>query len=55
MTTTHGRTRTLLAAGLSFPTSVTFDDDGVPYVAESGLPFDGAPPGGRVWRLEPGG
>lgn len=41
----------LVAEGLSFPTSVTFDADGVAYVAESGLSFGGAPPGGRVWRL----
>lgn len=38
-------------AGLDFPTGLTFADDGAAYVAESGLPFDGAPPGGRVWRL----
>ena len=37
--------------GLHFPTSLAFDDEGVAYVAESGLPFGGAPPGGRVWRL----
>lgn len=41
-----------LAEGLSFPTSLAFDRDGGAYVAESGLPFAGAPPGGRVWRLE---
>jgi hypothetical protein len=41
----------LVAEGFSFPTSLTFDDAGVAYVAESGLPFGGAPPGGRVWRL----
>lgn len=45
----------LVAADLSFPTSLTFDDDGVAYVAESGLPFGGAPPGGTVWRLAPDG
>src|SRR5687768_12376435 len=22
------------------------------YVAEDGLPWDGAPPGGRIWRIE---
>jgi len=43
-----------VATGLSFPTSLTFDDAGVAYVAEAGLPFGGAAPGGRVWRLEPG-
>ncbi len=41
----------LVAEGLSFPTSLTFDEAGVPYVAESGLPFAGVPPGGRVWRI----
>jgi sugar lactone lactonase YvrE len=41
----------LVAEGFSFPTSLTFDEVGVAYVAESGLPFGGAPPGGRVWRL----
>jgi glucose/arabinose dehydrogenase len=41
----------LVADGLSFPTSLAFDDTGAVYVAESGLPFDGAPPGGRIWRL----
>jgi glucose/arabinose dehydrogenase len=41
----------VVADGFSFPTSVAFDDDGTTYVAESGLPFGGAPPGGRVWRL----
>jgi glucose/arabinose dehydrogenase len=44
----------LIAAGLHFPTSLAFDDDGILYVAESGLPFGGAPPGGRVWRLREG-
>jgi glucose/arabinose dehydrogenase len=43
----------LVADGLSFPTSVTFDESGIPYVAESGLPFGGAQPGGRIWRLAP--
>jgi glucose/arabinose dehydrogenase len=45
----------LVAKGFSFPTSLTFDGAGVAYVAESGLPFGGAPPGGRIWRLEPDG
>lgn len=45
----------LLAGGLSWPTSLAFDDQGVPLVAESGLPFGGAEPGGRVLRLSPGG
>src|SRR5215471_10402305 len=40
-----------IAEGFSFPTSLTFDATGTAYVAESGLPFGGAAPGGRVWRL----
>ena len=43
------------AAGFSFPTSLTFDGTGAAYVAESGLPFGGAAPGGRIWRLGPDG
>jgi len=42
----------LVADGFSFPTSITFDEAGTPYIAESGLPFGGAQRGGRVWRLE---
>lgn len=42
----------LIAGGFSFPTSLAFDDDGTAYVGESGLPFGGAPPGGRVWRID---
>jgi len=45
----------LLADGLSFPTSLAFDDAGTLFVAEAGLPFAGAPPGGKVWRLRPDG
>ncbi len=41
----------LVAGGFSFPTSLTFDEAGTAYVAEAGLPFGGAPPGGRIWRL----
>jgi glucose/arabinose dehydrogenase len=42
--------------GLDFPTSLVFDAGGTAYVAESGLPFGGARPGGRVRRLGgPGG
>src|SRR5579871_1415663 len=44
-----------VADQFSFPTSLTFDTTGQIYVAESGLPFGGAPPGGRVWRLESNG
>jgi glucose/arabinose dehydrogenase len=42
----------LVADQLSFPTSLTFDEAGHIYVAEAGLPFGGAPPGGRVWKLD---
>jgi glucose/arabinose dehydrogenase len=41
-----------LVADLNFPTGLTFGDDGALYVAESGLPFAGAPRGGRIWRIE---
>jgi len=41
-----------VADGFSFPTSLTFDEAGTPYVAESGLPFAGAPRGGRIWQIE---
>lgn len=37
---------------LSFPTSLAIGTDGSFYVAESGLSFDGAAPGGRIWHLE---
>jgi glucose/arabinose dehydrogenase len=42
----------LLADNFSFPTSLTFDEAGLVYIAESGLPFGGAQPGGRIFRLE---
>ena len=45
----------VVADGLSYPTSLAFDDEGWPWVAEAGLPFGGAAPGGRVWRLAPDG
>ena len=44
----------LVADNFSFPTSLAFDDEGTAYVAEAGLPFGGAPPGGRIWRLVAG-
>src|ERR1700710_1083464 len=40
-----------VAEGLDFPTSAAFADDGTLYVAESGLPFSGARPGGRIVRI----
>jgi glucose/arabinose dehydrogenase len=45
----------VVAEDLNFPTSVTFGEDGTIYVAESGLPFDGAPRGGKVWRIDRSG
>lgn len=42
----------LVADGFSFPTSLTLGDDGALYVAEAGLPWGAAPPGGRVWKLD---
>jgi sugar lactone lactonase YvrE len=42
----------IVCDGLSFPTSLAIDANGSFYVAESGLPFGGAPPGGRIWRLD---
>jgi glucose/arabinose dehydrogenase len=39
-------------ADLHFPTGLAFGDDGALFVSESGLPFGGAPRGGRVWRIE---
>lgn len=41
----------LVADKLSFPTSLCFDDSGTAYVAESGLPWDGAGRGGRVFKI----
>jgi glucose/arabinose dehydrogenase len=43
--------RQLLAEGLDFPTSVALGGDGALYVAESGLAFGGAAPGGRIVRI----
>jgi glucose/arabinose dehydrogenase len=45
---------TVVTDGLHFPTSVAVDADGRLYVAESGLRFAGAEPGGRVWRVDGG-
>lgn len=55
MTTDDNSSPEIVFDGLSFPTSLAIGADGSFYVAESGLPFGGAPPGGRVWRLAPGG
>jgi glucose/arabinose dehydrogenase len=45
----------LVAEGFSFPTSLTVGDGGALYVAEAGLPWGGAPPGGCIWKLDRGG
>lgn len=41
-----------LAGGLRFPTSIAISSAGEVFVAESGLSFGGAAPGGRVWCLD---
>lgn len=41
--------------GLNFPTCIAVDPAGGYYVAESGLPFGGAPAGGQLWRVHPDG
>lgn len=45
----------IAAKDLSFPTSLCFDESGVAYVAESGLPWGGAKRGGSVYRIEDNG
>lgn len=45
----------LVADGFSFPTSLACADDGTLYVAEAGLPFGGAAPGGVIWQVTPDG
>jgi sugar lactone lactonase YvrE len=55
MTATAGRVvtaPTVVAAGLTFPTGLAFDAEDRVYIAESGMPFGGAPPRGRIWRLD---
>jgi glucose/arabinose dehydrogenase len=44
----------LVVDGLTFPTGMAFDAEGSVYVSESGLPFGGAPPGGRILRIADG-
>jgi glucose/arabinose dehydrogenase len=41
--------------GLNFPTSIAMDPQGSVFIAESGLPFDGAPAGGVVSKALPDG
>jgi glucose/arabinose dehydrogenase len=45
----------MVAGEFSFPTSLAFDGDANAYVAESGLPFGEAAPGGRVWKVTQSG
>ncbi len=40
---------------LHFPTGLCFDAQGTLFITESGIPLDGAPAGGRVWRVERNG
>lgn len=51
MTTGNSSPLEMVSDGFSFPTSLAVGVDGSFYVAESGLPFGGAPPGGRIWHL----
>ncbi len=44
-----------VVSGLNFPTSLTSAPDGTLYLAESGLPFGGAPAGGTVSRIDAAG
>ncbi|HEX6553195.1 MAG TPA: hypothetical protein VF026_10570 [Ktedonobacteraceae bacterium] len=55
VTHSNGEGFELVADGFSFPTSLAFDEKGMTYVAESGLPFGGAPAGGRIWSISPDG
>src|SRR4051812_40511161 len=45
----------VVATGLTFPTSVTFDDDGRLYVVESGYSYGEAFDTPKLLRVEPGG
>lgn len=41
--------------GLTYPTSVTFDEQGNAYVVEAGFSYGGVDPGGRIIMLSPTG
>jgi glucose/arabinose dehydrogenase len=45
----------IVVGELSFPTGMSFDQHGGLYICESGLPFGGAAPGGRVWKVSDSG
>ncbi len=51
----NGWTLAPVVTGLDFPTSLVFAPDGRCFVAESGLPFAEAKPGGRVWQVSANG
>jgi glucose/arabinose dehydrogenase len=55
MNQSHPGRLEVVADGFSWPTGIAFDDDDAVYIAESGLPFDGEPAGGKIWRLDAGG
>lgn len=43
-----------VVGGLTYPTALTWDDEGQMYVAESGGSFQEEPPPARILRVEPG-
>jgi glucose/arabinose dehydrogenase len=45
----------LVADQLSFPTSICFDELGIPYLTTAGLPWDGAKKGGAVFKINSNG
>lgn len=46
---------TLVAGDFNFPSTLSFDEEGNFYVAETGLPFGGAERGGKIWKVAPNG
>ena len=42
----------LISDSFYFPTELTFDTEGIAYIAESGITFNGRPDSGRIWRIE---
>ncbi len=45
----------LVADQLSFPTGICFDDQGIPFISTSGLPWDGAKKGGTLIKVHSNG